>query len=150
MTNLTSVIAVALIAVYGCTRPQFIVLPAPDRPPTDVQANLDATWSAVIDQFARDNIPIETVEKASGLIVARPVTIDGSVDALALATCDLPQMPVARAAMAYYNVVVRPAGSNSSVRAFARFVTANGNQCNTTDRFEKNLEAAVKAAAERR
>jgi len=49
--------------------------PAPSQG-TAVQASFGTTWDAVIDVFAEQGIPITTLERASGLIVAGAVPVD--------------------------------------------------------------------------
>ena len=46
--------------------------PAAVKTPSGVMASYDKTWEAVITYFADRNIPIRTLEKVSGIIVAEP------------------------------------------------------------------------------
>lgn len=46
---------------------------------TKTDAEFEKVWDNVIDYFAKNNIPIATLEKSSGLIVATAVAIDSSL-----------------------------------------------------------------------
>ncbi len=43
-----------------------------------VSASFDETWDETISYFARNNIPIQTLEKDSGLIVAESASVPGA------------------------------------------------------------------------
>ncbi|MGH9897071.1 MAG: hypothetical protein ACREA0_34765, partial [bacterium] len=63
----------ALVASIGCGYQP----PAPPMPrdATEVTASFGRTWDAVIDEFADRNIPIRTIERASGLIATELLSI---------------------------------------------------------------------------
>lgn len=50
--------------------------PAALRAGTPIAASRDSTWEAVVSYFAERNIPIRTIEKASGIIVAELLTFN--------------------------------------------------------------------------
>lgn len=68
--------AIAIVAgLSGCfkyTPPSM----RPIRSPSVIAAPFDSTWGAVISWFAERNIPIRTIEKASGIVVAEPSQFD--------------------------------------------------------------------------
>jgi hypothetical protein len=128
-----------------------------------VQAPFDRTWNAVIDQFAQQVITIETMERASGFIVASREGIPtrtraDSTAGLRLADCgtgpagamqdrSAPFLPMS----AKYNVLVREAGATSTVLVTARFVSTRGAEtieCSSKGAFESAFEEAVRQRAE--
>lgn len=63
-----SVIGVAILVALlgtGCAAPKQFVF----DPVATYDADYDAVWTAVIEYFATANLPIQTIEKDSGLIV---------------------------------------------------------------------------------
>ena len=137
--------------------------PAPPKPRSAmlVPAPFDRTWDAVIDVFAREVITIETMERASGFIVASREGIanrtrSDSIAILALADCGKggegftnvvsPFLP----SSAKYNVLVRSAGESSTVQVTLKFVRVGvkgTSECTSTGRFEEKFESLVKSAA---
>lgn len=154
----------ALPALFGCVK---YVPPAPAvaRPATVVAAPFDRAWNSVIDVFAEEVITVETVERASGFIVASRSAIPqatkaDSTYAISLADCG-------RAAVTYlintppgdylptsakYNVVVRSSEGGSSVRVTAKFIRASRGEtieCSSKGAFEARFERLVKERAEK-
>lgn len=74
----------------------------------EVQADFDKTWQAVIATFAENTIPIKTLEKDSGLIVAEQSLVSyQSMDQVAsCGTGSFVEVP--SSGIATYNVFVRP------------------------------------------
>src|SRR5688572_31837548 len=149
--NLLPLVMLAACAKAGYVPPR----PAPARAPTTVAANFDRTWEAVIDIFAKQTIPIATIEKASG-IVAATSNLRGVGD---YANCGAIQnlwgdRSTVYATRGEFNVIVRTVGTGSTVLVTARFthipadprgITAD---CVSRGTFEKYFEDSVKAAAE--
>lgn len=113
-----------------------------------VNASFSRTWNAAIDVFAARNIPIETLDRASGLIVARPQELYYS-DSTMLADCGRRQFSGRQyASMAYYNVLIRGDSTHSTVHVTSKWVTKDGFLCNTKGVFEAGFEKNVKQKAE--
>jgi hypothetical protein len=156
--------------VVGCVPPPRYRSPLPqaERPVTVVAASFEKTWNAVIDVFARENTPIQTLEKASGFIVAERAVIpyfrpDEFAFALSLADCGAVLYSYERnwrdfaPTSAKYNIVVRPQGDGSTVRVTAKFISAPSSatlpaiparECSSKGVYETETEAAIKEAAE--
>jgi hypothetical protein len=120
-----------------------------------VAANFDRTWEAVIDIFAKQTIPVATIEKASGLIAATS-NLRGVAD---YANCGVVQNLWGDRRTIYanrgeFNVIVRTVGASSTVLVTARFahvaVDLNDSTiaCESFGTFEKVFEESVKVTAE--
>lgn len=157
----------------GACAPPLRYIPPKDpiaRNAEPVAAPFDRAWDAVIDLFAREVIPIETLDRASGFVAAsssviRTVLPTDSTLARALADCGrlrggyMPKDLVYPPESARYNVLVRSTGPQSStVRVTAAFFGGywaapyhfTRLECSSTGDFESRFEKAVKEAAERR
>ena len=145
--------AVAHLILVGCA-------PVPPGPPiaresVSVRAPFAATWDAVIETFADRNIPIRTLDRASGLIVAEPVVVSPP-RADSLADCGSTMgMPIPPD-RAMYNVLVRGDSLTSTVKVTVRF-TQGGRpndpvliECSSRGVWESARERAIKEAAERK
>ena len=134
----------------GCT-------PAVTLPPIaseGINASFGKTWDAVIDGLSEGNVPVKTLDKASGYITVE-VADAGSSEAEyasklgkdALADCGpkLVRYPM----LARYNIVVRGDSTTSTVRVRAQF-SENGWDCPSRNTFETKLQSYVKAKAEGR
>lgn len=146
------VIVLLLVAAFGCaSAPRQ----APERQPTSVAASFGQTWDAAIDIFAAHNIPIKTLDRSSGLIVAEQSRV-GPSDVAKFADCGKRLMAVVTAgvtgdvgpARADYNVLVRGDSTRATVRVTAHFTEHSGRRCTTRGVFESEVEAAVKSGAE--
>lgn len=143
---------VALVLLAACT----ITPPAPPTPRsgTAVAASFGKSWDAVIDIFAERNIPIKTVDRASGIIVAEPQSVATRIDSLA--DCGTVIGRAIYPDRATWNVLVRGDSTRSTVKATVRF-TQGGTpgdpqlvECSTRGIWETALEQGVKANAERK
>lgn len=157
MRRLLLAILPALAACLQYTPP---AAPTP-RSATVVAAPFARTWDAVIDVFAQQVITIETMERASGFIVASREGIawrtrTDSVAILRLADCGKGGSRMSNVVSAYlptaakYNVLVRPAGDSSTVQVtlkFVRVTPGGASECTSTGRFESDFEARVRSAA---
>jgi hypothetical protein len=140
--------AAAVVAAAGCGY-KAPTPPAP-RDAMEVSASFGRTWDAVIDEFADRNIPIRTIERASGLIATELLTI--SHDARSEADCGTLNGRMLPPTHAIYNVLVRGDSARATVKATMRWVRVNKDvsiTCETTHRWEGALEERVKGRAER-
>jgi len=133
------------------------------RATVEVAAPFERTWEAVIDLFASRSLPIRTIEKVSGLIVAEPLLTD-LADRQRWAHCGRVRDGFGRTHEYYptradLNVLVREAGaSRSTVRVTVRWLydgpivvnLPSQLECVTRNVFEREWEGAIKADAERR
>ena len=154
--------------LIGCASSGFIApRPAPERTTTEIVASFDRSWDAVIDVFTKRNIPIATIDRTSGLIVASPLTV-GAADGMLWADCGsvrtiLGEKPLP-ATRGEFNVLVRANGATTRVRVTVRwssvspsFVAAGGEvlpgtniACETRNVWEQQLETAAQAPPQRR
>jgi hypothetical protein len=117
-----------------------------------VHATVAQTWDAVIDLFAARNIPVRTIEKASGLIASDELAVDPA-DGPKWADCGELGNNRYYPNEAVYNVVVRGDSAGSSVRTTVRWTHRTGGDgpdrdCATTYAWEEGLESEVKTRAE--
>lgn len=145
--------AYALVTACAVATP-----PAPPAPrtATDVSASFNKTWEAVIDQFANENIPIRTVDKASGIIATEVLQVPTNLDGVA--DCGRDMGVGLRPTHASYNVLVRGDSAKSTVRINVRWTRtgmARGlstatvtEECSTRSVWEPGIEAKIKTAAE--
>lgn len=146
---------VALLLVVACTP-----TPPPPAPvPVDhyARASFDSPWNAVIEFFADSRVSIETIDKASGLIVSRQFTIPKErirewvvceTHSMGTPMVEHPNLQV----VADFNVLVRPRGDSTAVRinavttgrVVAGTLTSNV-ECNSSGRFEAMLYERIGA-----
>lgn len=150
--------------IYLCRKPSkaarflFLVLisacatlppPAPTRPDTEINASFGKTWDAVVDYFARSSIPVKTIDRSSGLIAAETTRLAGDNGPYATCANELRYFAPEGAS---FNALIRGDSTRSTVRVTATWLSSGGGavgiQCQTTDLWEKNFEAAIKAKAE--
>ena len=142
-------IAISAFAAAACAGYQPPP-PATPRDGTDVRASFARTWDSVIDEFADRNIPIATIERASGLIATEQLSV--GYEARGEADCGRLNGRRLLPTHAIYNVLVRGDSSRSTVKATMRWtrVTNEGAEtCATLQRWEATLEDRVKQRAER-
>ena len=141
--------ACALLA--GCGSPAYQPPPRPaPREASHVVASMGQTWDAVIDVFATRNIPIRTIERASGLIVTDALRV--GEEGVAWATCGSLGGQVLPPDRATYNVLVRGDSNEATVRTtvlWSRTEDPGITECASTYIWERALETDVKARAER-
>jgi hypothetical protein len=141
--------AAACVLVAGCTTYK----PPPPPTPRDaslVAASMGQTWDAVIDLFATRNIPIRTIERASGLIVTDALRV--GQEGNTYASCGTKNGKVLAPDRATYNVLVRGDSSMATVRTtvlWTRTAEPIVPECTSTFIWERALETDVKARAER-
>lgn len=145
---------------------------APNRPPgspvirdaTAVNASFGRTWDAVIDVFAEQNIPIRTMERASGFIAAERTNIayDTPEDPAygeQFADCGTVGRIVLIPGSATYNIVVRGDSTRSTVKVTVKYLnhgvdrtrttTLIARECATRGVFESATEEALSGALRR-
>ena len=144
------------VTVVGCVP----VAPAPPAPRTAmaVSQSVAKTWEAAIDVFAERNIPIKTLDRSSGLVVAEPMKV-GTADA-SLADCGKDAMGIVQYPTdATWNLLVRGDSAQSTIKATVRFIRVGmsraalstqtvSEECSTRGTWETQFEQQVKAAAE--
>jgi hypothetical protein len=139
----------ACVLLAGCTTYK----PPPPPTPRDaslVTASMGQTWDAVIDLFATRNIPIRTIERASGLIVTDALSV--GQEGNTWASCGTRNGKVLPPDRATYNVLVRGDSTLATVRTtvlWARTADPIVPECTSTFIWERALETDVKARAER-
>jgi hypothetical protein len=141
----------ACLLLAGCSSPAYQPPPRPaPRDATHVGASTGQAWDAVIDVFAARNIPIRTVERASGLIVTDALRVgeEGS----AYASCGNLGGKVLAPDRATYNILIRGDSTEATVRTtvlWSRSEQPGSIECASTYIWERALETEVKARAER-
>lgn len=140
----------SLAVIIGACAPTPPAPPAP-RSATTVAASFGKTWDAVLSAFAARSIPIKTVDRSSGLVVAEDQQLRSRIDSLA--DCGKEAMGIARApSRAGWSVLVRGDSTGSTVQATIRFSASpgitSGVDCSSTGKWETELERQIKAAAE--
>lgn len=146
-----SAVPMLLISVNSCVAP---VPPAPlaPRPALEVAAPFSRTWDAAIDHFATNNIQIKTIDRASGILVAEPMTTSGTLFADCGRTMlDMPIVPT----HATWNLLVRGDSVKSTVKATIRFVAistgryGSTTECTSKGVWESGFEQEIKTRAEK-
>lgn len=147
---------VPAILFLGCATPPA---PSVQREFATVRAPLAKTWDSVVDVFADQNIPIRTLDRSSGLIIAEPIKVGRTTDKLADCGSDMgiPAVPTD----VTYNVRVRGDSSTSMVKVTARWVRVGAGrglagmskepvseECGSTGIWEAQLERNIQARAE--
>jgi len=155
MTRYGVVTSVLVAAACNSYNPPTSVAPKTVLP---VAASFDRTWEATIDVMAEQNLPIQSLEKASGLIATAPLTVSRDrgrewADCGSLRVWNTKYAPRA----AVFNVLVRGDSVESRVQINIRFVTeveykSTGTRgsadCISSGVFEKELAAAIRARVE--
>ncbi len=138
-----------LLLVAACAPMGEAPPPSPAPEPTDVAASVDDTWDAVIEIFALDNIPIQTIERASGLIASSTLRVDRALAEEASHCGRYHPGGVDYAEEVTYNVRVRGDEDESSVRVTATWNNPDAHyRCQSTGAWEDRLEQRIKNLAE--
>jgi hypothetical protein len=135
-----------------------------------VAASQARTWDAVIDLFAERNIPIRTMERASGFIATEQLSVNAE-EGLRWADCGKAKWPFggkrrdkegkevdySRIApdQAIYNVLVRGDSAESRVKVTVlwQYAGINGRravECSTKGVWEWEMESTIQQRAETR
>lgn len=140
----------ALLISVACSQAPPQTYPSPEL--ATVDASFERTWSAVIDHFAEKAVPVRTIEKASGLIVAEQMTV-ATEYGRTIADCGTSAVGIPWDVLsASYNVRVHGDSLRSTVRVTAVFrpEVASTFPCNSRGVYERDLMAFVKSRAEGR
>jgi hypothetical protein len=153
----------ALISSFGLIGCSQVIPPATPPTPTPkstyVKAPFDAVWSAVVEYFADTRIPIQTIDKASGIIASKGFEL-GPELRLSWMDCGtaggkplVEQANDVMKANADFNVFVRPTGDSTEIRLNvgmngSRMTPFAGNQyteqkCISNGKFEEGLLARI-------
>lgn len=144
--------AVALL-VSACGLTNMPPMPPAPRIAATVNASFGKSWDATIDVFAERGIAIETLDRASGLIVPRGVDYlqQAMRDVYAYADCGRDGFGSAIAPRAVkFNVVVRGDSTRSTIQVRTFYVSGTGLSCSSTGRYENDAETMIVAKAEGR
>ena len=112
-----------------------------------VSTSYDQTWEKVITYFSSNNIPIKTLEKDSGLVVAEIARLDGR-SISRYADCQASMLDMIEGGKADYNVFVRRAADGTTVTVNTDFsatrrgvgtATSSFSDCNSKGVFEQEF-----------
>jgi hypothetical protein len=150
-----SIAILAATAMLGCaptkTEP-VVIVPAP------VAAGFNQTWNSVIDILSEQNIPVKTLDKSSGYLMAE-VTGVSMTDEEKYADCgnsflNAMAQQGGGEMISRYNILVRGDSAASTVKVTAAFVSAGASSgssaktCTSKGIFEKQFQSDVKVRAE--
>lgn len=165
-----SVSVLLIVSFAACAKP--IILrpePAPVLPPVPLTSSFDRTWDASVSWFAERNIPITTIEKASGVIMAelkngllpnRSSTAAKTKEASAKQSPPLYADCGTRDGVGYdptgviYNIRVTGDARKSTAQVNAKYTqdgSGVGNSffvCSSTGKWESDVQAFIKSRAE--
>ena len=142
-------LAALLVLLPACQYKYEPPPPAEPREGTRVSASIGQTWDAVIDLFALRNIPIRTIERASGIIATEGLRV--GPEGILWAYCGKTGGDKYYPTTAIYNVLVRGDSTNSTVRTTVRWghVDVDRNlDCTSSYTWELEFEHDVKTRAE--
>jgi hypothetical protein len=127
-----------------------------------VRASFERTWIAVVDQLAERFIPIRTIDRSSGLVVAEESrvgrvgrdTASMLVPAHPWADCGSRAGDQLQPTEAIYNIRVRGDSTSSIVIMTVRFSTRasavnSPEECSTRGVLEREVEGLIRDRAER-
>jgi hypothetical protein len=122
-------------------------------PAAGINAGVGKTWNAVIDILSESNIPVKTLDKSSGYVMAEIAGV-GVLEEDKLADCGgfLTSFGATGSMIARYNILVRGDSTASTVKVTAKF-TKTGDvpkDCPSKNTFETKFQSDVKARAEAR
>jgi hypothetical protein len=155
-------VMLGLLAASACVQ-YTPPAPASPRAVTEVPASFGKTWDAVIDVFAEENIPIQTMERASGFIAAAhrlsvPAAKEYEATGHPFADCGKENDRFVMPQSGTYNVVVRGDSARSTVRVTATYTgapisadttgpIASRWACSSRGEWEAAFESDVRARA---
>ncbi len=136
----------------GCAPAPIITLPP--IAPAGINASFDRTWDVVIDVLSEGNIPVKTLDKASGYVMAEVADV-GSSEEDALADCGgwmRMRLTALGPMIARYNILVRGDSTTSTVKVRAEFTKTGRSRwnCPSKNTFETKFQSYVKEKAEAR
>src|SRR5450759_3554253 len=140
---------VMAVSLAACT--PHVTAPTPEAAPTSttIAAGFNQTWNGVIDVLSEENVPVKTLDRSSGFVVAEVSTMDVStLDRLTHCGGFMEWMAHSeKFGVAHYNILVRGDSTTSTVKVTAHF-THGSTTCPTRNVFESGFQAAVKTHAE--
>lgn len=162
---------VLVLALPACATKYVDPAPPTVLPATAVAASYDRTWEATVTWFAERNISIQTIEKASGIIVAdvpvrympnRTPVLDKKGRELlykqsppVYADCGSKNGWGYNPTSMIYNIRVLGDGSKSTVQVNSRYVSNRRTapppelvDCSSTGKWERDIQSYIKAKAE--
>jgi hypothetical protein len=146
-------LTIVTLAAIGCSHAPLATAPAPE---SIVHVTFDVAWLRIIAFFANANVPIQTLEKASGLVASQQLTLapyQQSAWVACRSSFGSVLTALASPGSTYtsnFNVFARPVGDSTYVRvnflvtAFAS--TQHGPaplNCASNGRFEQQLLASL-------
>jgi hypothetical protein len=135
------------LAVIACAPSAPITAPTP----SSINAGYNQAWNAVIDVLAEDNVPVKTLDRSSGFVVAELSTMSLADLSHFTTNCggivDLVINSKSPYGLANYNILVRGDSTTSTVKVTARFVHGS-TVCGTKNVFESAFQTGVKERAE--
>ncbi len=152
------VLIAALMCTVGCPSRRHRRHRLPHNA-IDIGASFGRTWDAVIDEFARSNIPIKTIDRSSGLIATDALKVGPSLGDAADCGKDAIVGPV-YPTDATYNALVRGDSSRTSLlQITVRWIRVGksrvlgdrsivNEECSTRATWEMSLQQKIKQAAE--
>lgn len=143
-------LAVLLVALPGCaTAPAPRMIEAEDQ----IHAGFETVWTALVSSLAERNVPIKTIDKASGIVVTEEMAVRNGDNNY----CDCGGNGIAtedRRAASYNVYVKRVTDEICSVRVNARFYsivsfgsTASRKECVSTGQIEGSILSRLREAA---
>ncbi len=151
---------VVLLLASACARP----IPPQHVAPAEamVHAAFEPTWTRAVAFFANNNVPVQTLEKASGLIASQSVDLS---DTQRKAWIDCGKMSAFQAGILLanlqthttFNVFARPMGDSTAIRvnlsvraermAIGSTTRMESIECTSNGTFERGLMATLGPAA---
>ena len=127
----------------------------PETYPTPAAVSIPASfgrvWDAVIDHFAEHNVPIKTIERASGIIATDAMAVPLSLSTQ-YADCGSDALIGPYTAdLASYSIRVQGDSSSSTVRV-TMSISSRGpaGTCSSKGQYEKDLIADIQSRTTRR
>jgi hypothetical protein len=135
--------------VSACTWQPPQTYPAPA--PVSIPASFGRVWDAVVDHFAEHNVPIKTIERASGIIATDAMAVPLSLSTQ-YADCGSDALIGPYTAdLASYSIRVQGDSSATTVRV-TMSITSRGpaGTCSSKGQYEKELVADIQHRTARR
>ena len=150
---LRPVAALALLALAACPPVQRPGTPTPPAA-AEIAAPVARTWDAAADVLAERNLPVRTMDRASGFMSTDQMAVEGR-DAKRWADCGAVLGTRSEADRATYSVLVRGDSVRSTARVTVRWTQGGRGgeelvECTTRGTLEAEVQAAIKARAEQR
>jgi hypothetical protein len=148
----TALLTLATVPMLGCAK-MFVQPPPFPHAPLVVEASFGRTWDSAIDYLAENHIPIATLDRSSGLIVAKVARVGGDEPyRLTLAVCGEKGYPQQAPITADYNLVIRGDSARSAVKVNIEYLYVSRDlktvfPCYTLGSREVALEQRIREGA---